>query len=103
LTFYFFSQNPCVWNEIPDLSFKFVNFEELFALKEYDGTCTPRRSVTKIKPGKTRVIDDKRSRQFAIMLGRFPSLEILKEAIEKCDFTILNPERVSMMNEMVSF
>ncbi len=97
------SSNPSIWNEIPDITVDYLNFEYFFAIKDHEGSYLPRKSEGKPKSSRARIIDDKRSRQFAIMLGRFPSLEILKEAIENCDFTVLNPERVSMRCEMVIY
>jgi hypothetical protein len=49
-----------------------------------------------------RILDDKRSRQLAVMLARFPPLNVIDDAMRNCDLDILKPERIRIMLETVS-
>jgi hypothetical protein len=91
-----------IWNNIPRNEFDLRSFEEHFSLKEIESSPVKKKAESKFKSPRLHLIEHKRSRQYAIMLGRFPSLEVLKESIEKCDFNVLDAQKIKMMNEMVS-
>jgi len=87
-----------IWKSLPKIDFETSMLERYFCQNTTSNAKRIRKGeIKEDRFQRIRVLDEKKSRQIAIMLKKFPPLEEISSSFWNCDLSVLTLERVSMM------